>query len=201
MRLPLSLVALVLAACPPAPIPGDENMGLYSMNAVPQVLADGGVGCDIADTAIARGGFDFDATLSRNAKTTDAFITMSGVHREGTWDGQYLLSVASAQRVFQACRDCTTRVEETMQFALLSRSQNDAVGQACPEHPLDGGVPAPDADAGITPPGLTELGFDGIRVCGEIRTRVLAVALVDGGACPDVCSQCAVQYRLTGVRR
>lgn len=192
---------LALAACPPAKIPGDENMGLYALHAAPEVLDDAGVGCDIADESIDRAGFDFDATLSRNTGTTDAFITMNGVNREGTWDGQYLYSVATAQRVFQACRDCTTRIEETMHFALLSRSQNDAVGQVCPPSPLDGGVPAPNVDLGITLPGMTPLGFDGIRACGIIATRVLAEGTVDGGACPEICSQCAVRYQLTGVRR
>jgi hypothetical protein len=68
----------------------------------------------------------------------------------------------------------------------------------CPEHPLDGGVIV-DPDAGIVAPGDTQLGFDGVLLCGELTTRV--VAPPDAGECPEICDGCTVHYQLRGDRR
>ena len=90
---------------------------------------------------------------------------------------------------------------ETITVAVLSRSQNDALGGGpCPGNALDGGV-VPNPDAGIFGPGQTTQGYDAVRLCGELTTLVVADGLVDGGACEARCGGCTVHYQLRGDRR
>lgn len=204
----LALTAAVMG-CPVKPLPGDQAMGQYAMTAtagVPGYLADGGnlredggaPECQLAEVTADL--LTFDATLTRESSSQRAWITLNGYSREGTFDGQVLSSQAEASRVFVACSKCSTRVVETITVAVLSRSQNEAFGGACPENALDGGV-VPNADAGLTGPGQTTQGYDAVRLCGELRTVVLALGLVDGGACEPQCGGCTVHYQLRGDRR
>ncbi len=144
--------------------------------------------------------FSFNATLTRESTSARAFVTLNGYSREGTFDGQVLTSQAEANRVFAACSKCSTRVVETITVAVISRSQNEAVRGQCPEDALDGGVPV-DPDAGIERPGQNEQGYDAVRLCGELTTEVVALGLVDGGACEPECGGCTVRYQLRGDRR
>ncbi len=126
---------------------------------------------------------------------------MQGNSREGAWSGQYFTSSAEARRVFPLlCGNCRTPLEERMTLALISHAQSEAAGNRCPFDPLDGGVPV-DLDAGVGPPSNGPLGFDAVRACGELATRVLSAGLADGGACAPECSACAVRYLVTGERR
>lgn len=186
-------------ACPfetVTPPPGKEGMGFYFVNATPVVD-----GCEVEEVSGA--GFGFELALSANPEAGEYFMTMEGgFSRPATWDGQVVRSTESARRYFNACSECVTRVEETIDVALLSLSQAEVVGDACPPNPLDGGVPAPD-DAGIVrPPGPRDNGFDALLACGELRTRVLVdEGLPDGGPCPVECSACTMTYTLAGERR
>lgn len=188
-------------------------MGQYAMNASSGVVSyltdagpmfepDGGLApppqCQL--TELDGGAFSFDAVLTRESTSQRAWVTLNTYSREGTFDGQVLTSTAEASRVFEKCAKCSTRLVETISVAVLSRSQSVAAGNQCPEHPLDGGVIV-DPDAGIVVPGSTPQGFDGVLLCGELITRVIALGTVDGGACDPLCDGCSVSYQLRGDRR
>lgn len=188
------VLAVGLAGCPVAPPPGDEQMGLYLVQAT-----GGERACELEEMGAAD--FGFDVALSRFVATGQAFVTLDGVSRSADFDGQVVRSVATASRVFGACRGCNTRLIERLEVAVLSRSQAAAVGGDCPAEPLDGGVPAPSADGGVSLPGPTSEGYDAVRVCGELETRVVADGTADGGACEPRCGACTVKFRLNGARR
>lgn len=185
-------------ACPfetVPPPPGEFSMGAYAVSAS---LAE--ANCQLEEVTGAA--FSFPVVLSANPDAGEYFLTLENEYsRPATWDGQVVRSTAAARRYFARCTECVTRVEEDVDLALLSLSQAEAVGNACPAHPLDGGVPAPD-DAGVRPPGPRESGFDALLACGELRTRVVVVeGLPDGGACPAECGACTMTYTLAGERR
>ena len=161
--------------------------------------ADGGVReCELVD--LSAGDFTFNATLTRQSTSDRAWMTLNGYSRPGTFDGQVLATTASANRVFAACSECSTRVEETIAVAVLSRSQNEALSGQCPENATTGGVPV-DPDAGIVTPAQTGQSYDAVRLCGELTTVVVAVGRIDGGACDVGCGGCTVRYQLRGDRR
>jgi hypothetical protein len=199
-------------ACPfetVVPPPGDP-IGYFSMRAEPatqpdggsRLLEDGGLECVLADVVLA--GFDFDMALSREDVDggAAAYMTLSaGYERPAEWDGQVMRSRADARRYFEECSECVTRVQEDIDVAILSRSQSEAVGNSCPVNPLDGGVPQPN-DAGISPPGPRDQGFDALLACGELHTQVLVdEGLPDGGPCPEKCGACRTTYVLWGERK
>lgn len=201
----LVFLALVLSGCPVTPPPGDVMLGLYAMSATGGAppTPDGGLGrppeC-VELTEVTGADFAFDAVLTRESTSDRAFVTLNGYSRDGTFDGQVLVSTAEANRVFEACSDCATKVVETISVAVLSISQDQAAGGICPENPLDGGVGA-FPDAGVFAPGQNAQGYDAVRVCGELTTEVVALGLADGGACKAECSRCIVRYQLRGDRR
>lgn len=173
--------------------PGNEVMGTFAFEA-PLLTFN----CQFPEVPDA--GLAFDAVLSRNRGTNNAFRTINGYSRPATFDGQIFETENAEPRQFTDCAACDTRLIETMRFALLSRSQSSAVAEACPGNPLDGGVPAENADAGITAPGSTSSGFDAVRACGVLLERVEGTQF-DGGACDAKCTSCTWSYRLQGVRR
>lgn len=187
-------LALLLSGCPTVAPPG-EPMGQYALTATPVERE----ACELEEISGAE--FSFQAVLSGDRDGGRGWVTLNGYTREGTWDGQVLTSEASASRVFVACGGCATRLVETLSVALLSRSQSDAVQSQCPPNPLDGGVPAPNPDAGLFPPAQSMSGFDSVLVCGELVTYVVAEVEEDGGACDPRCSGCRVRYQLRGDRR
>jgi hypothetical protein len=188
---------LLLGACTStlvAEVPGDQPLGTFAVTASPVTRA-----CELDDFTDA--GFSLKVTLSRDTVTGSAWLTTEGGSaRDASWDGQYLDSVGSAVRTFSQCSDCTTTLEEDFDVAVLSASQDLAAGSRCPDAPLDGGVPRPDADAGVLAPGPGRYAYDAVRLCGVMHARVLAVAN-DGGFCPGVCTACQVWYQLEGERR
>lgn len=210
----MGLLLAAMAGCPPLPPPpGNENLGDYSIAANPvSALADGGVGelrpdgglwCPLVDVSPTP--FRFSATVTRESSTGQAWLTLGGGYpRDAGWDGQVLDSSAAVRRLFPSCGGCRpTIATERIRFALMSRSQSEAVGGACPEHPLDGGVPLPPGpDGGIVSPAQTVEGFDALYACGELR---FSVALQDAGApepeCSPGCDDCVVNYTLVGERR
>ncbi|MEW5741362.1 MAG: hypothetical protein AB1938_20740 [Myxococcota bacterium] len=208
------LVALVLGtwsvlscasstACPfetVAPPPGELSMGFYTINAYALAPTDAGARCELDD--VTEADFAFDIALSQNPDAGETFMTMEqGYSRAATWDGQVVRSTESARRYFEQCSECVTRVEETIELALLSASQAAAAGNTCPANPLDGGVPAAN-DAGVFPPGPRAMGFDALLACGALNTQVVVdEGLPDGGPCPSICSSCRTSYVLQGARR
>lgn len=190
----LAGVVALGAGCPPPPPPGDEDMGLYLVQAAGMARA-----CELDEVSGAD--FAFDMALSRFVATNQAFVTLDGYSRSADFDGQVVTSVATAPRVFGACGGCNTRIIERVQVALLSRSQAAAAGGQCPAAPLDGGVPAPNLDAGISLPGPTSEGFDAVRACGELEVRVVSDGTADGGACDERCGACTALFSLNGARR
>lgn len=184
---------LVLSwACTVKPPPG-EPMGVYVMTATPIERR-----CELED--VVANDFSFEATLTRQPDSTQGWLTLNGYTRDAVFDGATFFSTGTASRVFTRCSDCAARVVETFTVAVLSRSQSEAVGQQCPPNALDGGVPQPN-DAGIWPPQQLPLGFDAVRLCGELVTSVEADGLADGGSCDAVCGACQVRYVLVGDRR
>lgn len=192
------------------PPPGSENLGAYALTAEPvRALADGGVGelgpdggprCALPE--VVPSAVSFEARITREPSTGEAWLTLGpGYPREATWDGQVLESEATVPRLFPSCAACVKVVAvERIRFALLSRSQSEAVGRRCPANPLDGGVPAPPGPNGeITAPAQTSEGFDALYTCGDLT---FSVNVLEGGAdCPEACSQCVVSYTLEGERR
>lgn len=187
------LACVGLLGCPQTPLPGDQPMGQYVMNA-----SGGQVSCQLEEVTGA--GFEFEAILTRESTSERAWMTLAGYSREGTFDGQVLRTAAEVTRVFDACSNCKTRLTETITVAVLSRSQIDAAAGQCPADALDGGVAAPN-DAGITGPGQTSEGYDAVRLCGELVTVVSAERLSEGVTCPAECDGCTVRYQLRGERR
>jgi hypothetical protein len=188
-----ALLWLALSACPSKPVPGSEVIGSFGLHAEPMARQ-----CQLDE--VSGTGFDFEATFSVNPDASVAYATLSGYTRDAGWDGQVLLSTASAPRVFQACSGCVTTVVETLEVAIFSGSQAAAVGGACPESPLDGGTPRPDQDAGVLAPLPTRDGFDSVLACGELRTSLQA-SEADAGGCSDACHACTTTFRLSGLRR
>lgn len=205
---------LWLTACAVLPPPpGSESLGAYTLEAIPvselpdggvgSVLPDGGLECALPEVNPAT--FRFDAIVTRDPGTGEAFVTLGGgYHREAQWDGQVVTTLRSARRLFPSCRGCPeTMASERMTFALMSQSQSEAVGRRCPPNPLDGGIPPPPGpDGGVSGPGQTPQGFDALYVCG---TMTFSVSFVDPAAvsenCNQACATCVVRYGLVGERR
>jgi len=184
--------------------PGSQVMGTFHFVAQPALLPDGGwdMNCpyDAPGDGLPDGGsFAFDGTFSWNPSTRQTWFTYLGGTWDAGFDGQTILASGAAARSFAKC--CVpVQLVETMTVALLSQSQSAAVGETCPDHPLDGGVPSP-GDGGITLPSQTPAGFDALLACGTLTDDV-AVGL-NAQACDagSVCVACTWRYTLTGVRR
>lgn len=201
MKSTIGVSAIAFAiACTPAtqPPPGDEIIGKFDFVTDP-----------IENTCppfpeIVDGGFFFQGTFSRVADGGQSWLTLSSSSEIGTFDGQFLSTSAlinRERRRFEACSCEDSEVGEALNVALLSRSQNDAVrdraSDGCPQDALDGGLPLPDPDAGITPPGTTPSGFDAVRACGTLTDYIYGRAQHPRCSCED----CKLVYRLSGIRR
>ena len=178
---------LMVMACDSTTLPG-ESMGSWSFQVTPVEYA-----CGLSDVSDA--GFGFTASLSHDRASTQAWMLVGGYVRDAGFDGQYFDTTQDAARIFTQCSVCTTRMVETMRFAVLSQSQWSALGSCV----YDGGIPLPD-DAGIRAPGPTGQGYDAQHLCGEMTEQVVSDGLADGGACPAECDGCFVRYQLQGTR-
>jgi hypothetical protein len=95
-------------------------------------------------------------------------------------------------------------VTEVMTVLLLSQSQDEALGGACP---APGMSPPLDPDAGITPPMPAASGFDATRGCGTLVDAVSSdpvpgpgLDFTDAG-CWTSCNQCVLNYTVVGERQ
>lgn len=188
----------LLAGCPSAPLPGDEQMGRFNFQAEPQ-------GGDCPFSEIPDGGFKFEVKLSRFKYENRAFVTIGQVSHEGRFDGQKVTAQYTGERNFAQCNcpaddgglRAITTMTETFQVTLVSKSQSDAVG-GCIENP------PVNPDAGIIGPDTSnEGGFDAIRACGTLveDIRVNPPVSTPTSTCLAQCSQCRLSYTLTGERK
>jgi hypothetical protein len=179
------------AACETTPTLRGVEMGSFEFQATLTTVGENDAGCPYAE--LPQNGFAFVGGYSEDEGKV--WLTLGGAVREAEFDGQVASSTHSAPRQFPECECATVTMSETLKVALLSRSQHLAAGSACPPNPLDGGVPAPDPDAGVTPPGRTDRGlFDAVRACGELIDEI-----VPGDGC--VCAGCTVRYSVEGRRK
>ncbi len=188
----VTMVATGPGCAPNTSGPGREKMGTYGFQAMP-------VARECALSSVPGEAFSFEVTLTRDPDTNDGYMTLKQFSRDAGWNGQTMESTISAPRAFGGeCTSCPMALEETIRVDLLSESQNTAALNRCP----DGPAPAVDADAGIFAPASDRFGFDAVRACGVlIESTVVTGTLADGSQCPPSCSQCSVQYRLSGVRK
>jgi hypothetical protein len=189
VRRALIAALLSLSACPTeTAMPGDQGLGSYRFDAEPLEL-------DCLIDGISDEGFSFDGTFSRDSVTNEAWFHLNGVVREASFDGQVARATYAAPRSFASqCDGCATELRETIAVAILSKSQNDAAGDACPDGALDGGL-LPGS-----PPGPVASGYDALRACGELLDEVVATP-IDGQGCAAECGACRLRYRLKGARR
>lgn len=178
-------LVMLLACSTNSGIPGSDIIGTFAMTAEPIERQ-----CELSDVPATS--FDFLATVSRDPGTGQAWLTLRGYPRAAEWNGQAVVSEASARRIFNDCGGCETQLEESIRLSLLSESQATAVGSQCPVNPLDGGVPL--ESEGILPPGH-QPGAEALLACGEMSTVIRSANL-----CPK-CEGCSVHYRLKGVRQ
>jgi len=200
IRLQIALAALV--ACPSNPTIKGQTIGSFSFYAIPMSGDCSYIAVPPLDAG-ADAGFTFDAILSRDtADASVAYLIVGNVERPATFDGQVFASTGSAPRHFIECTCDPVYVTEILQVALLSSSQDDALGRACPPNPLDGGVPVADPDGGISPPCPTPNGCDAVRACGELIDNVV---IADAGCqprAPDAgCNSCSTVFRVEGQKK
>ncbi len=189
-------VALVLGCGGDTAPPGDEVIGRFRFTAE---LVDRGA-CPFSE--IPEGGrFEFEGIFSRRSSGEGAWFTVSGANQDGAWDGQRFTSEHDAPRRFEAglCDDNRFVVTERLRVAILSASQDAALGAACPQDGQallqDGAVPV-DEDAGIKAPGPQDTGYDAVRACGVLEHRITP----QEGACGSF-TGCTLLWRVTGGRR
>jgi hypothetical protein len=213
---PFVITTLIAVACvDPVSGPGDEVMGNFEFTAdleAPPSPDAGAPEVPRCEYTSFQDAFTFNARFARfrDAGDGNAVITIGFIDRDAGFDGQVLTGTkfpdeAKPAHVFapvdQSCT-CSARVTETLTVAVLSTSQSTALGNNCPDHPLDGGLPAPLPDGGIRLPDTTPTGFDAVRACGEL-VDVVEVDEATRAAQPDCNCQerCAMRYVVRGVRR
>lgn len=192
--------ALVLAACPVTPPPGDVQLGTYLVNANPQPGTCSTVG------AVADGGaFDFSAKLGADSDGGTVYLTVSQPPgnvaqqpRRGTIDKGRLLFQNEQMQDISTC-GCQVQVTETIGFVPVVGPPDGGTWDGGP----DGGA----YDAGPGPvPGLPPP--DAIRGL----TGSIGYQLDDPGGCPKPtkgadggvvgCNlPCGFGYGLTGTRQ
>jgi hypothetical protein len=187
---------VVLAACREESFPGFQVMGAFELTARPVAVAGACTNSEFD------GGLSFGGTFSQDTTTGAAWFTFNGgsVSRPGSFDGRDYSSVAVAERQLASCDGGTVDLTETMIIALLSQSQAQAYraqfpdGGTCPENALDGGIPAPDPDAGIFAPAPTTDGFDALLACGLLLENVQPKT-------GPACGPCDFAYVVEGIRQ
>lgn len=144
--------------------------------------------------------FTYQGTFRRGADAgTATFYDGIGTFDAG-FDGQTASFGAKITQQFSLldggnCNACEMNFWQGADLALLSPSQNAAVGDMCPANPFDGGVPY-NEDAGIFRSQPADGGYDVVRACGEFNVVIVG----EGINCDPACYSCKLQYRLNAVR-
>jgi hypothetical protein len=190
---------VLLLGCPgPSTPTGEEVLGQFELSAEPVSSS-----CSYAE--VPAGSLPFTLQVRRALDGGAVTVTLNGLTRPASFDGQVLRTAFEAPRVFADCacsaeqRDagcaCSgVTLTETLEVALASLSQDQALGGNCPANALDGGMPAPNEDAGIFLPTTTVRGFDAVRACGELVDDIQPAE-----GC--FCAACSMRYAVRGVRR
>ncbi len=191
MKIRLQIGVLALFACQSNVRINGQEIGSFTFTATP-ISND----CPFAAVpAIDGGSFTFDGILSRDPNSTQAFMIVGNIQRDAGFDGQIFTSEAAAPRHFAECVCDPVQMDETLRVALLSSTQDEAVGRSCPPNPLDGGIPGATPDGGVAPPCPSSNPCDVARACGEL----VDVVIPDGGGCQ--CSSCTMVYSITAERK
>ncbi len=206
-RLAWVLLSLGLSACgscsgPATQLPGDEQLGTYALN-VKGIRA-------VCTLATFPNTFSYTGSFSRFTDGGRVIFTSVASNGDtdkfdGGFDGQFAFFVRSEGPTAGSsygladggsCAPCDMRQTQGGVLALVSPSQNAALGEMCPTTALDGGLPPPDADAGIFLPTFNDDGgFNAVRACGE-----QTVTITGEGFCDPICNSCVLQYRVSGER-
>jgi len=196
----LAGMLLVLAGCvePPTASTG-EVLGNFELTAEPVSSS-----CTYAEATSDT--LAFTIRVARALDGGEVTVTLNGIERPATFDGQVLRTTYVAPRTFADCscsaeqRDagcaCSgVTLEERLEVALVSLEQDEVLGRGCPDAPLDGGVPTVRSDGGaLALPVTTPRGFDAVRACGELWDDIQP-----GAGC--FCTACSMRYAVRGVRR
>jgi hypothetical protein len=191
---------LLLAGCVETPAATTEEvLGNFELTAEPISSS-----CTYAEAG--GGALAFTIRVARALDGGEVTVTLNGIERPATFDGQVLRTSYVAPRTFADCscsaeqRDagcaCSgVTLEEQLEVALVSLEQDEVLGRACPAAPLDGGVPTVGPDGGaLALPVTTPRGFDAVRACGELWDGIQP-----GEGC--FCAACSMRYAVRGVRR
>lgn len=179
--------------------PGEEVLGNFELAAEP-------VSSTCAYDEASGSPLAFTIRVARALDGGEVSVTLNGIERPATFDGQVLRTSYRVPRSFADCscsaeqRDagcaCSgVTLEEQLEVALVSLEQDDVLGRTCPASPLDGGVPTVGVDGGaLALPVTTPRGFDAVRACGELWDDIQP-----GQGC--FCAACSMRYAVRGVRR
>jgi len=197
---PLYALAVLLAGCvDTAAAPDEEVLGNFELTAEPVAST-----CTYEETGAST--LSFTIRVTRALDGGEVAVTLNGIERPATFDGQVLRTTYRAPRTFADCgcsgeqRDagcaCSgVTLEERLEVALVSLEQDEVLGRACPASPLDGGMPTVGADGGaLALPVTSARGFDAVRACGELQDDIQP-----GEGC--FCAACSMRYAVRGVRR
>jgi len=189
------VVFLLLGLACTSSLPGEVEAGLFDFSAS-TVLDKTHCKPDMATPD----SFPFEGRFRLESNLVDGYFVFRSTRRTARFDGQNMHSVYEAEHSFEkGCENCERRVVETLEVALLSEAQNEALGGRCPCKPFEG-IPVDEAQ-NIFPPRPAAGGFDAVRACGTLEVRVTATPLKEKGceACQE--EEVAYAYFTEGIRR
>jgi hypothetical protein len=206
LQVVLGLLALAGSCTPPPPLPGDANIGGFGFNAL--LSADP---CGIAQMLDAGASLTFSGTLTGEAETGQAYLTLAtgglerGVFTTPDAGGAIFTVCAAAPRTFLGTCQMVT---ESITARVYSTAETGDAGVRCPaEAPpavldcdafLDGGAPNspasfPESDGGAF-----------ILLCGQLTDTIHCPSSCpfDAGM-PDAAipCPCSLTYSLAGNRQ
>ncbi|MCL2012032.1 MAG: hypothetical protein FWG75_04510 [Cystobacterineae bacterium] len=192
-------------------LPGAIDVGLFEFSATPLKEE---CAFDV------EGSFQFKGRFRLESNLVDGYFVYRDVNRAAQFDGQNMVSVYVAERIYK-CGDCDKNVVETLNVALLSKTQNESLHGQCPRNALSEdtlveggqnispselracgaalseGIPVADGES-IFPPGPVSGGFDAVRACGTLVVMTTPLPEED---CLGDCDEEEVVYYIEGIRK